>query len=75
MPGKKKEVKQDQPNPMGDVRWNDVRFARQILNEVHQTCNEYDAEVSVDKCTADLMMISRRFKANELKDFDTYVSI
>jgi len=65
MPGKKKEEYKEL-NPMaGDVRWSDVRFARQILNEIHQTCNECDAEVSVDKFTPDLMMMSRRFRSNE----------
>jgi 1,4-alpha-glucan branching enzyme len=61
--------------PLGDDHWYDIRYARHVLNQIHDQCNEYNAEIAIERPTLDLMVTTRQFKTGQLEGFDSYVSI
>lgn len=52
------EVKQI---PLGDDHWYDIRYARKVLNNIHELSNQFEAEIAIERPTLDLMVTTRQF--------------
>lgn len=60
---------------MQSETFGDIRYARGILNQVHQECTSSNASIFLHQQAADVLVVTRQLELDKYADFDSFISI
>jgi|LauGreDrversion4_2_1035121.scaffolds.fasta_scaffold600686_2 hypothetical protein len=58
-----------------EMIYEDMRYARMVLNRVHEHCTRLNAEIFLHQQADDVLVVTRQLDMDLYEDFDSYVSI